>query len=437
MLDSTGQYARQWQFRFNTKPGKSDVVVCGSRSQCAQPLPEFRLGEGVLRVSAQYKYLGVEMGKIGRGGWNAYLVRAAERAEHAMRELAYCVTGRSQLHLTTAVHLFKTLVRPRMEYADAIWGAMCSPSALKRLDAVQERFGRRLLHVRRSTAGEYIRSELGLESMRERVAVALLRFFGRLAAMPDSRLAAFLFRQRCAQVDAGRGKLSWCKRAKQQLEEANHAEVWKSRLLPDVPDETVEKQTVANKLRYWKGTVKQEMREQFEQQSQRQLEQMSSMSLFRRLGPAKLDGWLDFAVRHSGARLRLKLRCGAAPLMESVGAVVGLERERRTCRMCNSGAVETAGHFVAECSLVAAERARCLRQITALVGQRSGAELRRAIARADVELFLGDRLLRSLPKEVAMTVNSTVCNFLKIAWRKRHPVWRSCCKDGDEWSLKD
>src|SRR5687768_12635540 len=49
MLSLTGEYALEWQFRFNTKPGKSDVVVCGTEAQCSGSLPRFELNEGVLQ----------------------------------------------------------------------------------------------------------------------------------------------------------------------------------------------------------------------------------------------------------------------------------------------------------------------------------------------------------------------------------------------------
>src|SRR3954468_7751237 len=47
MLDCSSAYATQWHFRFNTKPGKSDVVVCPK-----QPVERvFTLGDGPLHVS--------------------------------------------------------------------------------------------------------------------------------------------------------------------------------------------------------------------------------------------------------------------------------------------------------------------------------------------------------------------------------------------------
>src|ERR1700691_3046589 len=89
-----------------------------------------------------------------------------------------------------------------------------------------------------------------------------------------------------------------------------------------------------------------------------------------------------------------------------------------------------------ECAQFAAERAECLRRVRAVVGPRSSAELRQAMARADAELFLGDRLLRQLPQQVALDVNATICNFLHVAGRKRQPLWREFCQDNNDWKLK-
>src|SRR5438132_8172095 len=158
--------------------------------------------------------------------------------------------------------------------------------------------------------------------MDERVTLAVLRFYGHLASLPEDRLAGFLFRRRCAEVDDNKGRLSWCRSAKQKLEEVQQAEAWAAKAVPED----------------WKSLVKRETRQLFLQRSDATMESMSSLALFCRLRPASVAGWLDRAVRHPGAALRVKLRCGAAPVMQTVGAAAGIPREQRTCRICGSGA---------------------------------------------------------------------------------------------------
>ena len=75
-------------------------------------------------------------------------------------------------------------------------------------------------------------------------------------------------------------------------------------------------------------------------------------------------------------------------------------------------------------------------RIEGLVGHAADDRLRQAVANADVALLLGDGLIRRLPQQLASGVNSAVCDFLNIAWRKRRPLWRGLCEDGNEWKLK-
>jgi hypothetical protein len=343
------------------------------------------------------------------------------KADLAMRQLAYSVTGKSQLRLSTSVHLFKTLVRPVLEYGAGVWGAMCSKAGLRKLERVQEQFGRKLLHLHHRSSRVFLRSELGLESIKERVQLATLRFYGRLTEMPEEkRLAGFLFRRRCEQVEAGGGKLSWCKTAKRLLKSLGQEEVWQAEAMPED----------------WRRTVKERLCAKFKSESKAEMKSKPLLGLYSQLGPPTVGGWLDCAVRHPGAALREKLRSGWLPLMDAIGESKEWPSDKRKCRICGTGAVETAEHFAAVCPFNGQERANCLARIEALLGDKATPPLRQAIADADVALFLGDRWLRGLPKEMAKAVDRTVCNFLKVAWWRRTPRWLPFCHDNDEWNPK-
>ena len=114
---------------------ESDVVVMPPDAAGDH---QFRMGDGLLHVSEQYKYLGVEMGPTGQGCWNSYLERAQRKAMAAMHSLTFSVVdGSKPLWVSTAAHLFKTLVRPILEYGGAMYGPMCSDAALATLERVQ------------------------------------------------------------------------------------------------------------------------------------------------------------------------------------------------------------------------------------------------------------------------------------------------------------
>src|SRR6185369_2585547 len=119
------------------------------------------------------------LGHNGSTGWDSYIKRVERKATMSMQQLAYSVSGRSPLHITTAIQLFKTLVRPVLEYSIGIWGQLCTEQSRKLLERVQVQFGRRLLQLQRCIPGTYVRRELGLQSLEQRGQVATLKFFGK------------------------------------------------------------------------------------------------------------------------------------------------------------------------------------------------------------------------------------------------------------------
>ena len=52
----------------------------------------------------------------------------------------------------------------------------------------------------------------------------------------------------------------------------------------------------------------------------------------------------------------MQLRIGMLPLEIETGRRTGVEIERRTCQLCNSGSVEDESHFLFECIFYAYER---------------------------------------------------------------------------------
>ena len=61
--------------------------------------------------------------------------------------------------------------------------------------------------------------------------------------------------------------------------------------------------------------------------------------------------------------------------------------------------------------------------------------LKQAIASKDVALFLGDSKVVGLSDDEKRKVDLVLCNYLKVAWRKRQTVWQGLC-DGSDWRLR-
>lgn len=418
MLDYACLYASQWRFRFNAKPGKSEIVIAGPSEERKGEEPTFYLGETRLSVAQEYRYLGVELGS---GLWSTYLDRILARARFKMHQLWHSVKGRSPLHLATSVKLFKTLVRPTMEYAASIWGCLCSPAFLKELDRIQVTYGRLLLRVPSQAANEYVLSELGLESMEERLEIAQLNLFGRLARMPPQRLAGHIFRHRCDEVDQGGARNSWCARIKSKLVSVvAFRRVWWTR----------------EPLPAWKQRVTESCRGDFAAKSYRTMSSMSSLRLYSQLPPTS-DTWLQRCLDHKGAELRFKLRAGVVPLFANIAAsrYSDIEPENRICLLCETKQVEDAQHFACSCPLFEEARGECLARIVKAADGCAAPRLWKAVQDVDVSLFLSDSPLQELPPAIRHKVDSIICDFLKVAWRLREKEWAKFHIPGNPWVL--
>jgi len=109
MLDVVSDYNQKWRFRVHPKKGKS-------RRRTAQ---KWILAGKQIEETTTYKYLGVELGK----GLHFKLFKdrkIKEARQKMMRVWAMGMRG-GQLPVIQCVNVWKTLVRPVLEYG-AIYG---------------------------------------------------------------------------------------------------------------------------------------------------------------------------------------------------------------------------------------------------------------------------------------------------------------------------
>jgi hypothetical protein len=142
--------------------------------------------------------------------------------------------------------------------------------------------------------------------------------------------------------------------------------------------------------------------------------------------------WLCTEVRHPGKLLKVKLRAGALPLMVHVGVSNGLaERGMRQCVLCESGAVETEGHSVADCPFYDDLRTACLARLSGLL-------LREGVydhPEIDFLQLVAGSASSQLPAKVRLRAEKCAWDFLRLAWARRQQVWARVCLDGNTWRL--
>jgi len=100
------------------------------------------------------------------------------------------------------VKLFCSLVRPLLDYACEIWGPEIKAPVWESLEAVQNQFCRATTGTPPSTPAPFLCSELGLPSLSARRDMLQLQYWGRLCALPNTRLVRELMIARLKQVPA-------------------------------------------------------------------------------------------------------------------------------------------------------------------------------------------------------------------------------------------
>ncbi|HEX2556777.1 MAG TPA: reverse transcriptase family protein [Nitrososphaera sp.] len=424
MLRIAALYASKWQFRYNC--AKSNVVVCATDSNIVEAAQDdvWQLGSGVLEVTDEYKYLGIETSQEpGTGRWKSYVDRICESANFVVEQIIWASTGTRPLKPATAVHLWKSLARPILEYGDALWAGCLSNVSLECIEKVQTKFGRLLLTLSKHAPAVFIRSELGLPSMASRAIRAALKFYGKLTRMPATRLPAHIFRLRCDQVDRryydyfdrsthDLGKYSWCGMIKSTLSNNGCTDHWSRRFVP------------AN----WGAVTNRIVNRREVEHSADEFKRCTTLALYQRLprsgGPEK---WMSRTLSHAGVRVKVQLRSNCASLYDRVGARHDVPKPARICIYCDTKSVEDVEHFVAVCPFYHVERDGCLTRLTACL---AGLQLPPVLADALrvrsndclTRLFVGD-MFKGLTIDIYMKAHGIVFNYLMVIWRKREPKW--------------
>ena len=134
------------------------------------------------------------------------------------------------LSINAGIKLWETMVRPTLEYAAEAWGG----GNWLQAEQIQNTVGRTLLGLSSKTAMEVARGELGWISMKARRELKLLRYWGKLLKMEDSRLVKQIYRS-CKPVTTGL-KGSFCHSIQNILVNLNLGHLWFSEQIGELKD---------------------------------------------------------------------------------------------------------------------------------------------------------------------------------------------------------
>ena len=222
LLDAAFEYSENWRFKWNCS--KCKVMCFGPGKNKLHN--QYFLGLQQLEVVTSFKFLGVDLQQ--NLSWAATKRRFAAKAKSRIPLVKKAMI--EELSVQAGEKLWISMVRPLLEYGVEVWGG----GGWEEAERIQNLAGRTLLGLPKTTAVEVIRGDLGWLSMKARRDLKLLKYWGRLLCMEDSRLVKQIYRH-CKTKMTGL-KTSFCYHIQNLLISLNLEHVWFSEEIGEYKD---------------------------------------------------------------------------------------------------------------------------------------------------------------------------------------------------------
>jgi hypothetical protein len=407
-------------------------------------------GERV-EVRTQYKYLGVDV--LERTvDWRTHVNRITAKARARSNDLLWTCRRDKGMRPRSAVTMWKALVRPIIEYAAEIWGGEISAALSDRMEKVQTDFGRAILgltgHI--GVANDFVRAELGLETLEARREKLRLGYWRRIFVANQNRVLVLVARLRRQEVIAGRREAhtSWMWGTRRLLIARDLREQWEDPELCFCVRQGPAHYKEQMKCR-WKKLCHSVVEEHQDDERETRMAAMPSMARYCRVkrwnelpkdlavmqsesgqrGMLVPERYLDDVSERLACHLKMLCRAGCLPTIARVCKElrdvrkIPLGGEWARCRMCNSGDIEDIEHIVLYCAAYATQREWMYGKAAEACRVWAGIGRFAAAPACDkLDLLLG----RSTGSaESDDNIDHAFKRFLKRAWRRRARLTRA------------
>ena len=198
LINVAHAYCCKWRLKANVS--KSAVVVF------ARELVEgsWNWGEQALPRLSKCTYLGVDF--TSNGAWDEHVKRVLQNGRKKISQV-HC---NRVIDLTARRLLLISVVRPTLEYGSEVWEGNKAQAAA--LESVLIGGAKRILGCSSRTCNEAVRGDMGLNSLQGRRDKAKLKWWYKVATMPEHRYSRKCFVQEWnVKPHRGRQRKYWCK----------------------------------------------------------------------------------------------------------------------------------------------------------------------------------------------------------------------------------
>ena len=138
--------------------GKTKVMIFGDSGDEAKVSIH---GVDLENVTS-YKYLGIQLDQ--RLNYNMQTDHAVGKAKRALAKVCSSIKGRQGVSVPIAIQLYKSLIRPHLEYALPVWASL-SEQDTKKLDLAQTQSFKRLIGAKAHSSSAAVEVICGILPM--------------------------------------------------------------------------------------------------------------------------------------------------------------------------------------------------------------------------------------------------------------------------------
>ena len=426
MNNIASDYAFKNRFRHNGD--KSAVMVFNADPALKKRVSEqtWTLSGEKVEVKKKYKYLGVDT-PSNLTDWRPHIKRVIAKAKFRSNDLLWMCRRDEGIRPRSAGTLWKAIVRPVLEYASEVWAGEIPKNLADEAEKIQTDFARSILGIgKRTVPNDFIRSEMGLETLHSRWEKLRLGYWRRIQVADPNRALHRVAALRRRHVIAGGdlGSNSWMKGTRDMLQKRNLARHWYNpTACANTPKLSWKEQVYYNVDGYHDKMRDKRMRNMTSMRNYLKVKQWEEMSSEKaefagevsKLGSLVCERYLDDTHEQIACKLKLMCRANCLAVLSRVAVEEGFPRYWARCMLCDRDEIEDIEHFVMRCEYYTDLRQKMMTKVQNAfpVGTTYFQYL------SDIEKFHVLLGADAGTRRAEIDIDFAVKRYLKRAWRKR------------------
>ena len=312
----------------NTKKSKIIVFKNGG---ILRNIEKWKYKNNQMQIVNSYNYLGVIFNS--NGSWNKAIDHNRQKANQSLFCLkSFIYSNISFLPANTWNHIFYIKILPILIYGSEIWGL--SNNSIN-IEKTHIKFCKYLLQVGNNAPNVAVTSELGRLPLVINCLTTVIRFWLHIITLDHDRFVFKCYEFQLRKVS--RNENCWAQQVKQLLFSTGFGYIWLQQFVYN-------KQLFLEEFKLRLCDI----------EKQKCIQRFSLYSKLRLFSLYKKDICLSYHITNiinvKHRRLLTKLRLGILELEIEKGRWENIERNKRTCKICNQNIVEDEYHFILQCT---------------------------------------------------------------------------------------